>query len=154
MFALAQRERAPLAVAIIDLDHFKAVNDRYGHAAGDRLLTAFGELLARRVRRSDVACRYGGEEFCLLMPHTGARAAGEKVSALLKLWRNTGFDFDGLDEPRTLSGNTFSAGVADSLQAPDSLERLLKSADDCVLEAKRLGRDRVVVFGRADTAQR
>ena len=63
LFALAERESQTMALAIIDLDHFKRVNDEHGHAAGDRLLAAFGELLARHCRRSDVACRYGGEEF-------------------------------------------------------------------------------------------
>jgi PleD family two-component response regulator len=75
MLALAKREQQPLAVVIIDLDHFKAVNDRHGHGTGDLLLTAFGKLLTEQFRKSDVACRYGGEEFCLLMPRTDALAA-------------------------------------------------------------------------------
>src|SRR6185436_745901 len=79
LFALAQREQQTMALAIIDLDHFKRVNDQYGHAAGDQLLAAFGELLASQCRRSDVACRYGGEEFCLLMPRTDAVGARRKV---------------------------------------------------------------------------
>jgi diguanylate cyclase (GGDEF)-like protein len=145
MLALAQRDRAPLAVAIIDLDHFKAVNDVYGHTAGDALLAAFGALLAKRLRKSDVACRYGGEEFCLLLPHTDAHAARRKIEALLRLWRGEAFTFDS----GTSSGNTFSAGVADSQQVPGSFERLLKAADECVLEAKRLGRDRVVALAAA-----
>ncbi len=147
LFALARRAGAPLAVALIDLDHFKAVNDRYGHGAGDRLLAAFGRLLARRIRGSDVACRYGGEEFCLLMPHTDADAAAQKVRALLKHWRAFVLAADG-DDGSTIMGCTFSAGVTDTRRAPDSIEALLKAADDAVLEAKRLGRDRVVVAGR------
>lgn len=147
LFALARREGEPLAVALIDLDHFKAVNDRYGHGAGDRLLAAFGRLLARRVRRSDVACRYGGEEFCLLMPHTDAQAAAKKVRALLAQWRAFVLAADGDDGP-AITGCTFSAGVADTRRAPDSIEALLKAADDSMLEAKRLGRDRVVVIAR------
>jgi len=146
LFALARREGRPLAVALIDLDHFKAVNDRYGHDAGDRLLAAFGQLLARRLRRSDVACRYGGEEFCVLMPHTGAPAAAAQVRALLARWRAFALALDG-DRGFALRGCTFSAGVADTHGAPDSIEALLKAADDSMLEAKRLGRDRVVVHG-------
>ena len=64
-----------LAAVMIDLDHFKQVNDRLGHDVGDRLLAAFGRLLADSGRHSDVACRWGGEEFCLLMPQTPAEGA-------------------------------------------------------------------------------
>jgi diguanylate cyclase (GGDEF)-like protein len=142
MWALASREGQPLAVAVIDLDHFKTVNDRHGHLAGDRLLAEFGRLLTKRLRRSDVACRYGGEEFCLLMPRTDARSAARKLTALLRQWRTEAFAFENI----VLSGNSFSAGVADSMLVPRSTEDVLRAADRCVLEAKRLGRGRVVAF--------
>ena len=140
MLALAARDRQPLAVAMIDLDYFKAVNDRLGHDAGDRLLTEFGTLLTRRMRKSDVACRYGGEEFCLLMPRTDARGAARKVGALLKHWRAASFEFGA----ETLEGLTFSAGVSDSRAAPESAARFIKSADDALLAAKEAGRGRVL----------
>ena len=139
LFALAQREAQTLALVIIDLDHFKSVNDQHGHAAGDRLLASFGELLAGQVRRSDVACRYGGEEFCLLMPRTDAAGARRKVQALLRRWRALVFDLDGV----TLQGQSFSAGVADTSLANASPDALLKVADDQLLAAKRAGRNRV-----------
>ncbi|MGE4051565.1 MAG: diguanylate cyclase, partial [Piscinibacter sp.] len=148
LFALARREAQPLALVIIDLDHFKRVNDVHGHAAGDQLLAAFGQLLAQQVRRSDVACRYGGEEFCLLMPRTGADAARRKVQQLLRRWRAMRFELD--DE--TLEGLSFSAGVADSLHAAASPDALLKAADDELLAAKREGRNRVIVARRAAAA--
>ena len=141
LFALARREAAPLALVIIDLDHFKRVNDVHGHAAGDRLLAAFGALLSDQVRRSDVACRYGGEEFCLLMPRTGADAARRKVQMLLRRWRAMRFE---LDDDEALEGLSFSAGVADTLHAPASPDALLKAADDELLAAKREGRNRVI----------
>ncbi len=141
MMALAQRDRQPLAIALIDLDHFKDVNDRHGHASGDRLLAAFGDLLGRHGRKSDVACRYGGEEFCVLMPRTDASAARRKIGALLKLWRAAEFSVDA----GSLTGNTFSAGIADTGTGDVSPEALLKCADDRLLEAKRLGRNRIVV---------
>jgi diguanylate cyclase (GGDEF)-like protein len=144
MLALARRDGQPLAVAIIDLDHFKDVNDQHGHLAGDMLLAAFAKMLAQRLRKSDVACRYGGEEFCVLMPRTAAPAAQRKIAALLKLWRNAVFIHDAV----SLAGNTFSAGVADSGQVRESGHALLRTADDCVLEAKRLGRNRVVAYER------
>lgn len=141
MLALAQRDEQPLAMVIIDLDHFKAVNDEFGHQAGDEVLQAFGELLRRRMRKSDVACRYGGEEFCLLLPRTGALAARRKAEALLKEWRGASFDFPS----GRLEAATFSAGVADTLVVGGSAEALLNAADRSALQAKRLGRNRVVV---------
>ena len=143
MHALALRDGQPLAVAIIDLDHFKAVNDEHGHAVGDRLLAAFGRLLIEQGRRSDVACRYGGEEFCLLMPRTDARAASRKINALLRQWRSQVFTIDGV----TLGALSFSAGVCDSRQAPPAPAHLLKLADDALLAAKQLGRNRVLAAG-------
>jgi len=145
MLALAQRHRQPLSVAIIDLDHFKTVNDQFGHGAGDTLLEAFGRLLSKRCRKSDVACRYGGEEFCLLMPRTDATAACRKVSALLKLWRGEVFSLDGA----RLDGLSFSAGVCESRPPPQSAAALLKAADDALLMAKQLGRSRVLSAGAA-----
>ncbi|HMN77906.1 MAG TPA: GGDEF domain-containing protein [Burkholderiaceae bacterium] len=140
MLALAARDRQALAVAIIDLDHFKAVNDAHGHAAGDAMLTALGELLVKQGRKSDVACRYGGEEFCLLMPRTDAQAARRKLVELLRIWRGMVFRFDGA----TLVGQTFSAGVCDSRGRPQAMAALLKAADDALLAAKQLGRARVL----------
>ena len=145
MLALARRDRQPLAVAIIDLDHFKSTNDQHGHAAGDTLLAAFGKLLAGHGRKSDVACRYGGEEFCLLMPRTDAQAARRKVNALLKLWRSAVFPVAG----GCLSGLTFSAGVVDSSLGPVAAAALLDAADDALLAAKRLGRNRVLLADAA-----
>jgi diguanylate cyclase (GGDEF)-like protein len=145
-FALAQREHQALAVAIIDLDHYKADNDRCGHGAGDTLLAAFGRLLAEHCRKSDVACRYGGEEFCLLMPRTDAGTARRKVANLLALWQQQRFDVDG----ETLSGLSFSAGISDSLRAPLSPQMLLQMADQQLLAAKQGGRSRVLALGRAE----
>ncbi|MBT9490058.1 MAG: diguanylate cyclase [Rubrivivax sp.] len=145
LHALARREAQPLALVIIDLDHFKQVNDRHGHAAGDQLLAAFGELLASQSRRSDVACRYGGEEFCLLMPRTDAAAARRKAQALLRRWRAQRFTLG----KTTLEGLSFSAGVADTGLA-GSPDALLKAADDALLAAKRNGRSRVQLNGQAD----
>jgi diguanylate cyclase (GGDEF)-like protein len=139
MLALAQRHNEPLSLAVIDLDHFKEVNDRYGHAAGDRVLAAFGKLLLARLRRSDIACRYGGEEFCVLMPRTTAAAAQAKLNQLLKAWRGMRFQLG----EGVLTGASFSVGIADSLTTLGTAETLLNAADDCTLHAKREGRGRV-----------
>jgi diguanylate cyclase (GGDEF)-like protein len=141
MLALAQRHDEPLALAVIDLDHFKEVNDRYGHAAGDRVLASFGKLLRTRLRRSDIACRYGGEEFCVLMPRTSAAVARSKLDQLMKVWRAMRFDLGA----GVLTGASFSVGIADSTTTPGSSEALLNAADDFMLLAKRQGRGRVML---------
>ena len=139
MWAMAQRDGRPLAAVIIDLDHFKRVNDERGHDAGDRLLAGFGRLLAASLRKSDVACRYGGEEFCILMPDTDAASARRKVMAMLKRWRVESLMQGAAGD----AGTSFSAGVADSRGAGASWQALLKRADDELLAAKREGRNRV-----------
>jgi diguanylate cyclase (GGDEF)-like protein len=149
MLALAQRSGEPLAVAIVDFDHFKAVNDRHGHVAGDLLLSEFGKLVAARLRKSDVACRYGGEEFCLLLPNTDAVAAKRKLAAMQEEWREREFVLD----TTVLRGCTFSAGVADSRSAPGSIDALLRAADEAGFDAKRRGRDRIVI-ARSDARGR
>ncbi|RVT83644.1 diguanylate cyclase [Inhella crocodyli] len=141
--ALAIREAAPLSVVVIDLDHFKQVNDQFGHPAGDQLLAAFGALLRAHLRRSDQAFRYGGEEFCLLLPHTRARDAQATVQGLLAAWRAQRFVLDGEVE---LQGQSFSAGVADTEAAPPVAGALLRAADQLALAAKRAGRACVLVY--------
>jgi diguanylate cyclase (GGDEF)-like protein len=143
LFAITRREAQALAVVVIDLDHFKQVNDVHGHIAGDQVLQAFAELLHTQLRKSDVACRYGGEEFCLLMPGTTAFAARGKVAELLALWRAQSFHFD----TGTLAGPSFSAGIADSHLDTAYSNNLLKCADDYALHAKRLGRNRICGAG-------
>jgi len=150
LFAMARREAQTMALAIIDLDHFKLINDDHGHAAGDQLLAAFGELLVAQTRRGDVACRYGGEEFCLLMPRTDADGARRKVQGLLRRWRAQSFDVGGA----RLQGLSFSAGVADTTLAVNSPDALLKAADELLLAAKREGRNRVGVAGGAGVEAR
>ena len=140
MLALALREQQPLAAVVIDLDHFKLTNDSHGHPAGDLLLAAFGRLLREQLRGSDLAFRYGGEEFCLLMPNTAAPAAQAKVEQMLALWRQQLFTLD----TGQLQGLSFSAGVADTLQTTPTPVQLLGAADDRLLAAKRAGRNRVL----------
>ncbi len=142
MLALALRDRQPLAVAVIDLDHFKAVNDRFGHPAGDALLSGFGQLLLEQLRASDQAFRFGGEEFCVLMPRTSAAAAQGKIEQMLAVWRQQVFELD----TGELRGLSFSAGVADTRQVQPTPALLLRAADDLLLAAKRAGRSRVLAL--------
>ena len=142
LLALALRERQPLAVVVIDLDHFKAVNDGFGHPAGDALLSGFGSLLLEQLRASDQAFRFGGEEFCVLMPRTSAAAAQGKIEQMLAVWREQVFELD----TGQLSGLSFSAGVADTRQVCPTPAQLLRAADDLLLAAKRAGRGRVLAL--------
>lgn len=138
LLALAQRQGEPLAAAIIDLDHFKHINDRHGHAAGDRVLQAFARLVRGALRASDIVCRSGGEEFVLLLPGADAGQARLRIERLLGEFRSVVYEGGGVHFVCA-----FSAGVA--LQRPgDSLERLLQRADAALYEAKAAGRGQVV----------
>ncbi len=131
----------PVAVLLIDLDHFKAVNDGFGHDVGDQVLREFAVRLATNVRAVDLPCRYGGEEFVVVMPGTGLEDA---LKIAERIRRNVG------DAPfRVMDGGdllnvTVSVGVAGSHGNHDSPEALLKRADEGVYEAKAQGRNKVV----------
>jgi two-component system cell cycle response regulator len=145
--AEAGRKGQPMAVLAIDMDHFKAVNDLLGHDAGDKCLTALGELLRGGLRGGDMAFRLGGDEFIVLMP--GATAAvGQRVAERMsKLFGQITWPYDKPSRP-TLSVGVASA-PATALDHPDELVRL---ADEAMYSAKRTGRGRVV--SRADTGNR
>lgn len=138
----AARSGQPLSLAILDLDHFKAINDVYGHAVGDRALCHVADWLGRAMRRTDLVARYGGEEFVVLMPGTVADAALARIENVRREIANSPMD---LGDGRTLALN-FSAGIAGT--SPDA-ERttpkaLLTRADERLLAAKRAGRGQCV----------
>jgi diguanylate cyclase (GGDEF)-like protein len=142
----ARRKRRPLAVMMLDLDNFKRYNDTFGHSAGDRALAAVGETLLRCVRAEDVACRYGGEEFAIILPECSLQQAtvrGEEIRKRLGEYRvqPDGHATDAL---------TVSIGVAAFDETTDRVDLLLKFADDALYQAKREGRDRVVAARPAD----
>ncbi|MFO1270194.1 MAG: diguanylate cyclase [Rubrivivax sp.] len=140
LLSLMQRRSEPVAAAIVDLDHFKQVNDLYGHDAGDQVLRAFAELVRHETRAGDVVCRYGGEEFVLLLPGAGPAGAAVRLQALLD--RFTGLRFtDG--EGRAFRCS-FSAGVAAWDGEQERLESLLARADAALYAAKSAGRARVL----------
>ena len=136
---LARRQRAPLCVVMIDLDHFKKVNDDYGHHTGDEVLKEFARLVSLRARKSDVVCRYGGEEFVMLMADIRREAAVAMLEKLLARFRDSPVPTDG----GTLRGCSFSAGVAAFPDDGESLAALLRVADRRLYDAKAMGRARV-----------
>ena len=138
--ARCQREGEPLALAITDIDHFKAVNDRHGHLAGDEVLRGLAELLAARVGETGMACRFGGEEFVLLLPGMTAVAAREFSDTLRLEFESMRASFDGLQ-----IGTTLSFGIAAAPAHAVEAHALLRLADDALYAAKLHGRNRVVL---------
>jgi diguanylate cyclase (GGDEF)-like protein len=135
----ARRKHRSLAVMMLDLDHFKRYNDNFGHSAGDRALAAVGETLLRCVRAEDVACRYGGEEFALILPECSllqATVRAEEIRKRLKEYRDK-------PDQQPADALTVSIGVAAFDETTDRVDLLLKFADDALYQAKRAGRDRV-----------
>lgn len=137
--ARSRREQSWVAIAIFDLDHFKRINDEWGHEVGDRVLVRAAEVLAGQAREIDVVARFGGEEFVVLLPGADMDSAArfaERVREDLARER-----FPRLPLVRA------SAGVR-AVLAPESVEELLQGADLALYQAKRAGRDRAIVFGR------
>jgi diguanylate cyclase (GGDEF)-like protein len=136
----ARRKHRPLAVMMLDLDHFKRYNDNFGHSAGDRALAAVGETLLRSVRAEDIACRYGGEEFALILPECSLRQAIVRAEEIRKRLH----EYRAQPDSQPTDPLTVSVGVAAFDETTDRVDLLLKFADDALYEAKRAGRDRVV----------
>jgi diguanylate cyclase (GGDEF)-like protein/PAS domain S-box-containing protein len=134
-----KRQETSLGVIMMDLDHFKKYNDTYGHSAGDRLLAALGSLVTREIRGEDIACRYGGEEFLLIMPGTQIAVAVERAEILRQAVKDLHLHHPGL-KPTTLS-----LGVAAYPNHGDTVQTIIQAADAALYRAKQGGRDRVMV---------
>jgi diguanylate cyclase (GGDEF)-like protein len=147
-FAVTKRYRNTLTCLLLDIDHFKAINDRFGHDAGDRVLKEVAMRIARSVREVDLAARYGGEEFGVLLPHTNKGDARVVADRLLNNVRRQEFSVG--SESLTI---TISIGCADSSDpSSKNAEDLTKAADIALYEAKRSGRDRVVTYPTSGNA--
>lgn len=133
-----KRQGIPLGVIMMDLDHFKQYNDTFGHSAGDELLSALGILLKSQIRGEDIACRYGGEEFLLILPGASMEIALERAESLRQAVKEMHQFRQGL-KPTTLS-----LGVAVYPDHGDTGLQLIQSADAALYRAKRGGRDRVM----------
>jgi diguanylate cyclase (GGDEF)-like protein len=133
-----------LTLLLIDIDHFKSLNDTHGHAAGDRILQLFAEAARSELRASDVLARHGGDEFVALLPHMATKDAVRVANRIRAAFGRALADWDGVALQPTLS-----IGVAEGEAASDELETLLEHADEALYRSKRLGRDRVQVQIRA-----
>lgn len=136
----AARMGKPLGLIIFDIDHFKRFNDTFGHDAGDLVLRELAALVRQTVRGSDIACRYGGEEFVLALPEVGLEDARLRAEELRKAVKTLELNVRG----QALGGISLSLGVAAFPQHGDSGETLVNMADQALYRAKREGRDRVV----------
>jgi diguanylate cyclase (GGDEF)-like protein/PAS domain S-box-containing protein len=131
--ARAARAKSPLSVVMLDLDKFKLLNDTFGHAAGDTVLREVGQMLRENVRAADVACRYGGDEFIVVMPDTVIGNAATKANNLLEMFK------------RGPSRVECSMGLVAFPQQGSAGVDLLKAADAALYRAKQLGGNRIVV---------
>jgi diguanylate cyclase (GGDEF)-like protein len=139
----AQREQTTLGIIMLDVDHFKRFNDTLGHAAGDAVLRGLGELLSRNVRDTDVACRYGGEEFVLVLPGASLEVAKVRADRVREAVEELHIEHNG----RTFAVITVSLGVALFPDHGEDGEALLEAADAALYRAKDKGRNQVVTAG-------
>ncbi len=143
----AQRHKHALSLLMLDLDHFKRINDRFGHETGDKTLRAFALTIQRNCRREDIPCRYGGEEFCVLLPETDRACAASVAEKLRKATAQT--------EVRSPGGEliplTVSIGVASWSDRLLETEALINAADEALYQAKEQGRNRIVIAEEPDT---
>jgi diguanylate cyclase (GGDEF)-like protein len=137
----AERGRRALSVVLLDIDRFKHFNDTFGHEAGDTVLASLGALLRSVSRASDVACRYGGEEFALILPEASLQDARRRAEEIQDAIRGLRVSHGG----RPLEGVRCSMGVAAFPEHGEAGGALLRAADAALYRAKREGRDQVVL---------
>ncbi|MEW5786440.1 MAG: diguanylate cyclase [Pseudomonadota bacterium] len=137
------RENHPLALAILDIDHFKNFNDTWGHEAGDQVLIEVSRILRDHLRASDIACRYGGEELVAVMPGAELEEARDRLQRIADLVRHAQVH----TQDRALPPVTFSAGIALAPQHGKDADTLLRAADQALYAAKQAGRDRIFLAG-------
>ena len=135
-----QRYGYPLTLALIDLDHFKAINDNYGHAGGDEVLRIFCQKITATFRHHDMVARYGGEEFAVVLPNTDHEGAVRALMNVKQAAADTVIKFNGFEFPL----NTFSAGIT-MYRPGETPSSLIERADTALYRAKGLGRNRIEI---------
>jgi diguanylate cyclase (GGDEF)-like protein len=138
----ARRSRQPMTILMFDIDHFKTINDELGHLRGDDLLRAVGAQLTRVLRCTDVTCRYGGDEFLIILPDTPLIGGRQVAESLRREMATLAMVAGGKTIPVTVS-----IGVAAAGRSELGVAALIDRADDALYQAKRTGRDRCVVSG-------
>jgi diguanylate cyclase (GGDEF)-like protein len=143
----ARRSRQPLSILMFDIDYFKTINDQLGHLRGDDLLRAVGAQLTRVLRSSDVRCRYGGDEFLIILPDTPLIGAQQVAESVRREISTLAMNAGGRTVPVTVSIGVASAGPAEL-----GVTALIERADNALYQAKRAGRNRVALAGAAAPA--
>ena len=136
----SNRYGTPLSISILDIDHFKKVNDTYGHTTGDETLRSVAARLREHIRHPDVIGRYGGEEFLIVLPNSRADAAAKQATRLCQDIRNTRIEAN-----NNVLSVTISVGIAQFRVGQENWEGFLHRADEALYKAKDNGRDRWVV---------
>ncbi|MFI4923031.1 MAG: diguanylate cyclase [Burkholderiales bacterium] len=139
--ARTERKKTMLAVIILDVDHFKRFNDTYGHEAGDAVLRSLAQLIERQIRGSDIACRYGGEEFILVLPEASLNIARQRGELLREAAQSMHITSSG----KTLGPVSISLGLALFPQHGHTAEELIQAADAALYRAKQAGRNRLTI---------
>ena len=137
----SQRLQSPLGIIMLDIDFFKHFNDDYGHEAGDLMLREIGQFLLSHIRKGDVACRYGGEEFTLILPSASLDIAKKRAELLLKEVKKLRVEYGG----EALGPITLSLGISIFPNHGETSTAVLKAADKALLQAKKEGRSRIVI---------
>ncbi len=141
MVSHAHRYKQPFSLAMLDIDFFKDFNDKYGHLVGDQVLIHLGKFLRDELRDSDFSCRYGGEEFVIILPDTTKESAFHLVDRLRKKFAETSLPHEGSNYQVT-----FSIGLAEYPTDADTAREMVKCADDALYESKTAGRNATTVY--------
>jgi diguanylate cyclase (GGDEF)-like protein len=136
------RRETSICVAMLDLDHFKNFNDMYGHDAGDMLLRKLGELLRKNLRQSDIMCRYGGEEFVIVLIDSSLAEVRHRLEKVQKMVK----EIEIQKGKERFAGVSVSIGLVEAHDSDWTTSRLLRAADEALYAAKKAGRDRMVVY--------
>ncbi len=147
MVQTARTMNGPLSLALLDIDHFKSINDTHGHPIGDRVLLCAAQWLAGATRRTDMVARYGGEEFAIILPDADLAVAEARFGPVLTQIASRRFDYDSETGPRSVQF-TMSCGIT-QLADSDTPQDLILRADRALYDAKRAGRNRVAVRKRS-----
>ncbi len=139
----AVRHTIPVSVILFDIDHLKRVNDSYGHDAGDAALEALGNLMMKTFRGEDVPCRFGGDEFTIILPEATVSDAFRRAEQFREAFKRLDFEHEG----KHFGPLTLSLGISAYPDHGSSVERLLQIADAAAYAAKAQGRDRVMIGG-------
>jgi diguanylate cyclase (GGDEF)-like protein/PAS domain S-box-containing protein len=146
---MAQRRDAPLCVVMLDIDHFKQFNDAFGHGTGDSILRGFADILREHMRKSDISCRYGGDEFVLIFPDSSTTDTQERMEQIRILLKGLQKKYLGT---QLLDRITISVGIAHMPEQGTTEKELLRAADEALYSAKNAGRDRIVIHEKVSSS--